>query len=116
VIAPPAANGASRAMIVTGMYEDDVIFEDGAWKYKRADIDHLLYAPYASGWTHVRDGSGSRSAPPLGAVANEPFDAMNTGDVNPAFPKVPHMWFHYRNPVSGRVPPYLMPKYILPEP
>ncbi len=32
------------------------------------------------------------------------------------FPEVPHMWFHYTNPVSGRVPPYLMPKYILPEP
>jgi hypothetical protein len=116
VIAPPAANGASRAMIVTGMYEDDLLFEDGAWKYKRADIDHLIYAPYATGWTKVPEDAGARSAPPLGAVANEPFDAMNTGDINPAFPKVPHMWFHYRNPVSGRVPPLLMPKYVLPDP
>ena len=41
---------------------------------------------------------------------------MNTGDIDSAFPRVPHMWFHYVNPVSGRVPQYLMPKYVLPEP
>jgi hypothetical protein len=73
-------------MIVTGMYEDDMVFEDGAWKIKRADIDHLIYAPYATGWTKVADSAGARSAPPLGAVANEPFDAMNTGDINPGVP------------------------------
>ena len=103
-------------MIVTGMYEDDMVFEDGAWRIKRADIDHLIYAPYATGWTRVADNAGARSAPPMGAVANEPFDAMNTGDINPAFPRIPHMWFHYVNPVSGRVPQYLMPKYVLPGP
>ncbi len=58
----------------------------------------------------------ARSAPSLGAVAGEKFDAMNTGDINGAYPRLPHMWFHYRNPVSGRNPPYLMPKYMLPEP
>ncbi len=114
--ATPEGTPPRSAMIVTGMYEDDLVFEDGAWRIKRADIDHLIYAPYPTGWTKVADDAGSRSAPPLGAVANEPFDAMNTGDVNPAFPRVPHMWFHYVNPVSGRVPQYLMPKYVLPEP
>lgn len=112
----PAADGSTRAMIVTGMYENDLVFEDGAWKIKRADIDHLIYAPYKTGWTHLAEGSGARMNPPLGAVADEKFDAMDTGDINAAFPKVPHMWFHYRNPVSGRSPPYLMPKYVLPEP
>ena len=119
-VIPPQTTpgGAPRrsAMIVTGMYEDDLVFEDGAWRIKRADIDHLIYAPYATGWTRVADDAGARSAPPLGAVANEPFDAMNTGDMHPAFPRVPHMWFHYVNPVSGRAPKYLMPKYVLPEP
>ena len=112
----PPGTPPRSAMIVTGMYEDDLVFEDGAWRIKRADIDHLLYAPYATGWTKVADDAGARSAPPLGAVANEPFDAMNTGDIDSAFPRVPHMWFHYVNPVSGRVPQYLMPKYVLPEP
>jgi hypothetical protein len=114
--ATPEGSPPRGAMIVTGMYEDDMVFEDGAWKIKRADIDHLIYAPYATGWTRVADNAGARSAPPMGAVANEPFDAMNTGDINPAFPRIPHMWLHYRNPVSGRVPQYLMPKYVLPEP
>lgn len=108
--APPRA-----AMIVTGMYEDDLVFEDGAWKIRRADIDHLIYAPYTTGWTRIAEDAGARSAPPLGAVAGEAFDAMNTGDLHPAFPRVPRMWFHYVNPVSGRVPQYLMPKYVLPE-
>lgn len=112
----PEGAAPRSAMIVTGMYEDDLVFEDGAWRIKRADIDHLIYAPYGTGWTKVADDAGSRSAPPMGAVANEPFDAMNTGDIKPAFPRVPHMWFHYVNPVSGRVPKYFMPKYVLPEP
>lgn len=119
VIAPAPAEGAPPgrgAMIVTGIYEDDIVFEDGAWKIKRADIDHLIYAPYNTGWKQIPDGYTRRMSPPLTTVADEPFDAFNTGDVEGSFPKVPHMWFHYVNPVSRRVPPYLMPKYILPEP
>jgi hypothetical protein len=117
VIAPTnATTGRSGAMFVSGMYEDDLVFEDGVWKMKRADVDHLIYMPYKTGWTGVKEGSAGRSTPGMGAVAGEKFDAMNTGDINPAYPRLPHMWFHYRNPVSGRVPPYLMPKYILPEP
>ncbi len=117
VIAPTnATTGRTGAMFVSGMYEDDLVFEDGLWKMKRADIDHLIYMPYKTGWTGIKEGVSARSAPSLGAVAGEKFDAMNTGDINGAYPRLPHMWFHYRNPVSGRNPPYLMPKYILPEP
>lgn len=114
----PAASGgwARGPMMVTGIYEDDVVFEDGAWKIQRADIDHLIYAPYDTGWTRIAQDAGRRVTPSLASVAGELFDAYNTGDIYPAFPKVPHMWFHYRNPVSGRTPPYLMPKYVLPEP
>ena len=32
------------------------------------------------------------------------------------WPGILPMWFNYVNPVSGRVPRYLMPKYVLPEP
>jgi hypothetical protein len=112
----PASAPRGGPMIVTGMYEDDLVFEDGVWKIKRADIDHLIYAPYKTGWTKIAEGSLARMSPSLASVAGEAFDAMNTGDIDAAFPKVPHMWFHYVNPVSGRVPPYLMPKYILPAP
>jgi hypothetical protein len=101
-------------MFVTGMYEDDIVFEGGMWKVERADLDHLIYAPYDKGWTHLPEGWGKRMTPPLKAGVK--FDAPGAGDHDPAFPRVPHMWFHYRNPVSGRNPPYLMPKYVLPEP
>lgn len=120
-IVPVATDGAATGlragpMFITGMYEDDIVFEKGQWKIKRADIDHLIYAPYKTGWTQIAEDSGGRMAPPMGAVAGATFDAYNTGDLHPSFPRVPHMWFHYKNPVSGRTPPYLMPKYILPKP
>jgi len=106
---------AGGPMIVTGMYEDDIVYEDGVWKIKRADIDHLIYAPYDTGWTQISEDMGRRMTPSLSSVADEPFDAPGAGDLHPAFPNVPHMWFHYQNPVSGRNPPYLMPKYVVPE-
>lgn len=117
VIAPTnAQTGRTGAMFISGMYEDDLVFEDGVWKMKRADIDHLINMPYKTGWTGIKERDGTKGTPSMGAVAGEKFDAWDTGDINPAYPRVPHMWFHYRNPVSGRNPPYLMPKYILPEP
>jgi ketosteroid isomerase-like protein len=104
-------------MIITGMYEDDVVFENGLWRIKRADIDHLLYThSYKDGWTHIGEGEGTRHTPTMSSVAGVKFDAPGAGDTDPSFPKLPHMWFHYRNPVSGREPPYLMPKYPLPQP
>lgn len=116
IVISPVNGTRGGPMFVSGMYEDDIVFEDGRWRIRRADIDHLIYMPYKTGWTGIKDGAGARSAPALGAVAGEKFDAMNTGDLHASYPRVPHMWFHYRNPVSGRNPPYLMPKYILPEP
>jgi ketosteroid isomerase-like protein len=118
VIGPAEGKGPFREpMIVTGMYEDDVVFEDGLWRIKRADIDHLLYThSYQDGWTHIAEGEGAKRGPSLASVAGVKFDAPGAGDTEPSFPRLPHMWFHYRNPVSGREPPYLMPKYPLPQP
>ena len=118
VIGPAEGKGPFREpMIVTGMYEDDVVFEDGLWRIKRADIDHLLYThSYRDGWTHIAEGEGAKRGPSLASVAGVKFDAPGAGDTEPSFPRLPHMWFHYRNPVSGREPPYLMPKYPLPQP
>ena len=112
---PPAKH--STGMIMTGSYEDDIVFENGEWKFKRVDLDHLLYTlDYAHGWTRIPEGTGKLLDPPLGAIAGIKFDSPGMGDTYPPFPKVGHMWFHYRNPVSGRAPQYLMPKYELPEP
>jgi hypothetical protein len=114
--AQPEPGKLRQGMIVTGMYEDDVDFENGRWRIKRADIDHLIYAQNKNGWTHVPEDFGKKLTLSLGGVAGVKFDAPGAGDTYPAFPKLAHMWFHYRNPVSGRKPPLLMPKYDLPEP
>ncbi len=104
-------------MLMTGSYEDDVAVEDGVWRFRRVDLDHLLYTlDYRHGWTRIPEGTGKLLDPPLGAIAGIKFDAPGLGDTYPPFPKVGHMWFHYRNPVSGREPEYLMPKRPLPEP
>jgi len=116
IVIAPTSCARGGAMFVSGMYEDDIVFEDGVWKIRRADIDHLIYMPYKTGWTGIKEGAGTRAAPPMGAVAGEKYDAWDTGDIGAAYPKLPHMWFHYVNPVSGRTPRYLMPKYVLPEP
>ena len=118
VVAPATSAGPFREpMIATGMYEDDIVFEDGAWRFKRVDIDHLLYTNgYKNGWTRIKEGQLAKMTPSLANVAGLKFDAPGAGDNHPSFPRVGHMWFHYRNPVSGRAPPYLMPKYSLPEP
>jgi hypothetical protein len=80
-------------------------------------VDHLLYTlDYRHGWTRIPEGTGKLLDPPLSAEAARQFDLPGKGDTYPPFPKVGHMWFHYPNPVSGRKPPYLMPKYDLPEP
>ncbi len=124
VSAPPAPNAPpstrpsawAGGLFVTGMYEDDLVFEDGRWRIKRADIDHLIYAPYKTGWVGIAEGAGRAMTPSLASVAGITFDAPGAGDTHPAYPKLGHMWFHYQNPVTRRNPPYLMPKYVLPEP
>lgn len=96
-------------MLMTGMYEDDLRVEDGVWRFKRVDIDHMLYTlDYAHGWTRIPEGTGKLMSPPLSDEVH--FDAPGAGDPYPLFPKVGNMWFHYKNPVSGREPPLLMPK------
>ncbi len=113
--APPARY--DTGMMMTGSYEDDIVIENGVWKNQRVDLDHLLYTlDYRHGWTRIPEGTGKLLDPALSAEAARQFDVPGKGDTYPPFPKVGHMWFHYRNPVSGREPPYLMPKYDLPEP
>jgi hypothetical protein len=110
---PPAKY--ETGMLMTGMYEDDLVLENGAWRFKRVDLDHLLYTlDYRHGWTRIPEGTGKLLDPAL--ATDVQFDAPGAGDTFPPFPNIGHMWFHYRNPVSGRAPPYLMPKYALPEP
>ncbi len=61
-----------------GIYENELVKEDGVWKFKRLRLYRTFLVPYRTGWAAVEQREGrlfpSRFTPP----------------------------FHYRNPVSGR--------------
>lgn len=100
--------------IMTGMYEDEVVLENGVWKLGVIEIDHILRTTnYQDGWAKVPDSAGRGSAPPAGALfAKLPPDRPLVGEPFATFPAVGRMWFHYRNPVSGRSPPLMTPKPV----
>ena len=63
----------------SGIYESTAVDEGGAWKLSGLALDYIWTAPSRGGW--------ARLTAPAAAPAS----------------------FHYRNPVSGRVPPHLLP-------
>lgn len=94
-----------------GIYEDRAVLEDGVWKFSDVTIWHIWRAPgYERGWARVEQDAGKRLAPrPDRLIREFPPDEPLTGDVFAPFPAIGKMWFHYRNPVSGRAPEHLLP-------
>ena len=109
---------------LAGVYESEVVLEDGAWKLAAMDLDYTWAAPYHGGWAAVASGAefrpdpGIGSDPGVGAVAGTsdpsapppftppsglaPPDRALRGPVRPPFPEILPLPFHYANPVSGR--------------
>ncbi|MFB0613937.1 nuclear transport factor 2 family protein [Aurantiacibacter poecillastricola] len=117
----------------SGMYPNDqAVLEDGIWRLWSLTIDeHYMLSEFHEGWAAVAptppgEGGGQsvlveRLAPDilmteLGRRA-EHFRG-GTG-VTYTWPDILPMWFHYKNPVSGRVPdnywPDSVPGLDLPE-
>jgi len=91
---------------IGGIYENSAVDEDATWKLSGLDLDYVWQAPSRGGWVRV-------TTPPIAPVvtlAKEfPPDRPLRGSIAAPFPKVHAMPFHYKNPVSGRVPPVLLP-------
>jgi hypothetical protein len=86
---------------LSGIYENMSVKENGVWKLSGMDLDYTWSANYLGGWSMVEPGSLSTDATP---------DAPLRGTITPPYPDEPvDMAFHYRNPVSGRAPPVLLP-------
>jgi hypothetical protein len=103
-----------------GMYNDQVVLEDGVWKLWSVNIDEFFYQSqgYEGGWTAARE---TPPAAPRAPAANAPADPYppdipltalgerergfrgGPGETI-AWPAIAPMWFHYKNPVSGRTP------------
>jgi hypothetical protein len=90
---------------ISGIYENTSVDEGGTWKLSGMDLDYVWNAPSRGGWV--------RKTPPTApevAMAKElPPDRPLRGSIAAPFPKVHVVPFHYRNPVSSRMPPVLLP-------
>ena len=110
-----------------GMYNDQVVLEDGVWKLWSVNVDEFFFQSpsYEGGWSSAKDTAPASAGRPAAAQAaqNDPYppDIPLTrlgdrergfrggpGDVI-AWPSIAPMWFHYKNPVSGRVPEHYWP-------
>ena len=111
-----------------GMYHDQVVLEDGVWKFWSVVIDeHYFSSPtYEGGWSSAKDPAPA--ARPQAAAAAQPNSYPpdipltklgerergfrgGTGDTI-VWPGILPMWFHYKNPVSGRVPERYWPDCV----
>jgi hypothetical protein len=113
--------------IQTGMYPNDqVVLEDGVWRLWTLTIDepYMVMPSWQGGWSAAKPppaGGGMRASPLL---QRYPPDLLLTdlGKREEGFaggtgtkidwPGILPMWFHYRNPVSGRVPALYWPDCV----
>ena len=91
---------------VSGIYENTSVDEGGTWKLSGMDLDYVWRAPSRGGWVRVKTPP---VAPEVAMVSDFPPDRPLRGSLAAPFPKVHAVPFHYSNPVSGRVPPLLLP-------
>jgi ABC-type nitrate/sulfonate/bicarbonate transport system substrate-binding protein len=98
----PAADGS----YIAGIYENEIVKENGVWKIQGMDLDYVWTTGYKNGWANVKSGDATRFAPQ--APVPYPPDRPLRGAIFAPFPKVHETGFHFRNPVSGREPPLLL--------
>ena len=89
---------------IGGIYENQVIKEDGVWRIHGMDLDYTWLADYTTGWTGIVPGASSRFAPPQATIDAFRPDAPLRGQVFAPFPRIAPMGFHFANPVSTREP------------
>ena len=123
--------GSSRARasgLNGGMYNDQVVLEDGVWKLWSVNIDEFFFQTpnYEGGWSSAKDPEPNPAAARRPAVQNAQNDNYppdipltelgerergfrgGSGDTI-SWPSIAPMWFHYKNPVSGRIPEHYWP-------
>lgn len=129
-----AVNPFYQPSLFTGMYPNDqAVLENGIWRLWSLTIDepYMTTAGWRGGWAGVEPVAPGAAAGQSPLVERLPPDILMTTmgrraehfrggtGTTLAWPDILPMWFHYKNPVSGRVPdrywPDSMPSLLLPE-
>jgi len=94
---------------IAGVYEDQLVKENGAWKIAGMDLDYTWMATYKDGWTKADPGAANALKPTPELLARYKLDAPIRGEPGIPYPRIAALPFHYTNPVSGRAPERLVP-------
>lgn len=89
---------------ISGIYENQVIKENGIWRIHGMDLDYVWLGDYDAGWTGIDPEASSRFGPPPETIAEFGPDAPLRGETFAPYPRIAPMGFHFDNPVSGRRP------------
>jgi hypothetical protein len=107
-----------------GMYHDQVVLEDGVWRFWSVVIDeHYFSSPtYEGGWSAAKDPVTPRRPPAPNQAYPPDIPLTKLGERERGFrggtgeeivwPGILPMWFHYKNPVSGRIPERYWPDCV----
>ena len=110
-----------------GMYPNDqLVLEDGIWRLWSLTIDepYFFSVDWKSGWSAAKDPKEGTAPSPSALFRKYPPDIPITalGRREEGFrggtgktitwPGILPMWFHYRNPVSGRMPDNYWPDCV----
>ncbi len=98
------SSATNAGSMIFGVYENQVIKEDGIWRIHGMDLDYVALADYATGWTGIDPAASSRFAPAPELLARFAPDAPLRGETFAPYPRIRPLGFHFANPVSGREP------------
>jgi hypothetical protein len=90
--------------MIFGVYENQIVKEDGIWRIHGMDLDYVALADYAGGWIAIDPAASSRFAPAPELLARFAPDAPLRGETFAPYPRIRPLGFHFANPVSGREP------------
>ncbi len=93
---------------INGIYENQVVQEDGVWKIAGMDLNYVFSANYTGGWAKIEPGASKRFAPRPEDAARMAPDGPLRGVTFAPYPEIGPAAFHFVNPVSGRRPPILL--------
>jgi hypothetical protein len=94
---------------IAGVYEKQLVKQDGVWRIQGMDLDYTWMAGYEEGWTAADPAAADAIRPSPELLARYAIDAPLRGDPGIPFPHISPLGFHYTNPVSGREPERLLP-------